>query len=375
MNNRTEVNLPKSIRMTFYLLLVVLIFHILIQAKHFIAPFMIAAMFAYLLYPVALFLETKLRIPRIPATILTLLLFILFIVAIVSVIYYQTRELLSDFPAIKGQAMKNIDGIFEFIQQNVGITEESQKHWMKSSVANFLEESSNWAGKLVSSFSGVLGRAILVPVYIFLMLFYRDKLQEFFFRMSGEGKKEKVNSVLTQISQVTRKYAGGLFVVFLILAVINTTCLYFVGIKFWLMLGLIAAACNFIPYFGTALGYSFTFLYCLVTQDSPNVFLTIFIIYLIVQFSEHNILTPNIVGDNVKLNPFIIIVSLIGGAMVWGLAGMLLTVPLVAVFRIICENTPRLMPIAFLLGTEGAEKHAISWKNIVRIFQKKKMEG
>ena len=71
---------------------------------------------------------------------------------------------------------------------------------------------------------------------------------------------------------------------------------------------------------------------------------------MLIQFTENNILTPNITGGYVKLNPFITILSLVAGSMVWGVAGMLLAIPLIASLKIIFENYESTKPIAFLLA-------------------------
>jgi predicted PurR-regulated permease PerM len=90
-------------------------------------------------------------------------------------------------------------------------------------------------------------------------------------------------------------------------------------------------------------------MFALLTGDSPNLALWVLAFFALIQFIENNILTPNITGGYVRLNPFITILALIAGSMVWGVAGMLLAIPIIASLKIIFENFESTKPIAFLL--------------------------
>src|SRR5690625_5790019 len=92
----------------------------------------------------------------------------------------------------------------------------------------------------------------------------------------------------------------------------------------------------------------------LATQSSGLAF-GVFLLFFPIQFTENNILTPNITGSYVQLNPMVIILSLIAAAMMWGLAGMLLVIPYLAVSKIVCDNVDSRQPIPYLLGTPGTE--------------------
>jgi predicted PurR-regulated permease PerM len=88
------------------------------------------------------------------------------------------------------------------------------------------------------------------------------------------------------------------------------------------------------------------------------------ILYAIIQFLENNILTPNIVGGTLRINAMVIIVGIIAGGMVWGIPGMFVIVPLLAMFNILSENVDNLHPYSFLLGVKGAKRHTITLSNI-----------
>ncbi|MGW8316778.1 MAG: AI-2E family transporter, partial [Bacteroidales bacterium] len=129
--------------------------------------------------------------------------------------------------------------------------------------------------------------------------------------------------------------------------------------------GFTSAFFNFIPYFGTLMGGAIPLLFVLLTTSDPlHNALYVIILYAIVQVTENNILTPNIVGGNVKINPFFIILGLMAGGMIWGIPGMLVIVPFLAILRIICYHIEKMRPYAFLLGPRGTQKHSITMNKI-----------
>jgi predicted PurR-regulated permease PerM len=135
---------------------------------------------------------------------------------------------------------------------------------------------------------------------------------------------------------------------------------------------LIAGLWSFIPYFGTIIGYSFPFFFSLLTTDTPQIALKILITYLIVHLIENYILTPNIVGNAVKINAFMIILGMIAAGMVWGFPGMFVIVPFLAMVKVISEHVPTLHAYVYLLGTTGVRRHALTGENIRRLVQRRK---
>ena len=169
---------------------------------------------------------------------------------------------------------------------------------------------------------------------------------------------------------VTRYMLGVTTVVF-ILCVFNSAGYLIIGLKYPFLMGVVSAAFSFIPYFGNFIGGAFPFLFALLTQDSYVYSLRIVIFVFIVHFLENNILSPNIVGSNIRLNPFFIILGLIMGAMIWGIPGMLVIIPFLAMLKIVISNIPELQPYSYLLGTTGTKKHALTIENVKRFIRRK----
>jgi predicted PurR-regulated permease PerM len=182
-----------------------------------------------------------------------------------------------------------------------------------------------------------------------------------------EEREEVTQDIINQAATVVPKYLKGLVIVCLILVVLNTLGFMLIGVEYALLFGLIAALFNLIPYLGTVLGYGVVMIIVLGTQG-PTLAAAVLVQFFIVQFIENNILTPNITGSYVQINPLVIIFSLIAASMIWGIPGMLIIIPYLGLFKIVCENVDDLKPIGFLLGTRGTERHSFTIESLQRRF-------
>lgn len=158
--------------------------------------------------------------------------------------------------------------------------------------------------------------------------------------------------LLQQISKVTIKYVSGVITVVAILAISHSIALSIIGVKYAIILALLAASLSIIPYFGTMVSLLVPLLFAAITQDNPYVLLFIVLYFWAIIIIDHNILTPTIVGGNVSLNPFITILGIIIAGTIWQIAGMIVIVPTLAVVKIICDNVEKLKPWGYLLGSD-----------------------
>lgn len=353
---------PPSLSVLIHLLLGIAIIFILMVTRQLLVPLFFAVLFSYALYPAADRLE-KAGIARLLINFFLILLAIAVIAGIIYALIVLVVSFSDDLPHLRGQLEDNISYFQQSLENTFGISEDQIKSFIGS-----LQASGEYIGNFFTATANTLLIIGLIPVYTFLLLFYRNKFREFVSMLfKSERNEEIVQNIIDQAAHVVPRYMKGLFVVCLILIVLNSTGFYFIGVEYPLLFGLMAALFNLIPYLGTVLGYGLTFLFVLATQ-SLTVALGVVIQFFIVQFIENNILTPNITGSYVQINPLVTIFSLIGGGMIWGLPGMFMIIPYLAILKIICENVPSLQPVGFLLGTRGTEKHLISLKTIRKKF-------
>ncbi|MGK7390722.1 MAG: AI-2E family transporter [Candidatus Cyclobacteriaceae bacterium M2_1C_046] len=357
-------------KVTVLIIFFIVLFYGLIQAQKFLVPILLGVLFSYLLYPIVNLLE-KHKFPRILANLVAIIIggFIIFLT--VKFLSDQFSVFAEGLPKIKEQASENLKNMRDSISDSLGISPERFEKWGEDFLKNFFESSGEFFQSFFSATTSTIVSIGLMPVFIFFMLYYRNKFHDFIIAMVPDNQEEKSRRVLKEVNLVAKKYMTGVFIVVIILSVLNSIGLSIIGLDYPILLGITAALFNFIPYFGTLIGAAFPLLYAILAMPSPDYALWVLIYFIIIQFVENNILTPNITGGIVRLNPFITILSLILGSMVWGVAGMFLIVPFMAMIRIMFENISFLKPVGFLLSNKGTEKHAITWSKIKRMFSKK----
>lgn len=364
---------PLIVRLTATLLFIILFFYGLIAAKDILVPLALGTLFAFLLYPIASFFERS-GIPRILANLFTIILGIVIVGGAVYLIYMQLSIFVGDFPELRQKSLDNLRELTLFVEANFGISTEEQQRWLRTFISEAFTQGGETFQNIFTATTTTVVKIGLLPVFVFFLLYYRNKYKDFILKLTDKGKHEKTDKVIKEISHVTQRYMSGITIVVFILCFLNTFGLMIVGIKYALLLGILSALMNYIPYFGTLIGGAIPLMVSLITEDSPRYALGVIILFMIIQFTENNILTPNIVGGNVKINPFFVILSIIIGGLVWGIAGMFIVLPFIAMFKIVCENIEALHPYAFLLGTEGTEKHSLTW-NKIKIFFRSIFKG
>ena len=364
-----RIKLPLIVNLTLTLLFIWLSYHMLTEFRNYLYPITLGGLFAYMLYPLGSYFEKK-GFPRILANLLSILIGIAIVTGIAFFIYKQLGLFFADLPGLQKTASHNINTIFNNIEQSTGIQNHDLKEQVKLIANQMLSlKSFNFKNTFNSTFQTLFTFGIM-PVYVFFLLFYRNKFREFILMLVAENKHAITVRIITEINQVTVHYMTGVFKVVTILMVLNSTGFLIIGLKHALLLGVMAAMMNFIPYYGTILGYIFPLFIAIFTMNSPSYAFFVFLQFIVVQFTENNILTPNIVGSHVNINPFMIILSITLGGFIWGLPGMFIAVPVAAILRVLGENIPQLASVGYLLGSTGAEEHNVNAQKIRKYFER-----
>ncbi len=251
-----------------------------------------------------------------------------------------------------------------YIESEFGIPAERFKNFLVSQIFDIGTQSE----KIFSATTGTIFVILMQPVYVFLFLYYRTKFAYFFLKIVGRQNRLIAIEVLREIANVVTRYMLGVTTVVLILCFFNAIGLLLIGIQYPLLLGVISALFSFIPYFGNFIGGSIPFIFALLTEDSQVYALRIAIFVYIIHFVENNILSPNIVGNNIRINPFIIILGLIAGAMIWGIPGMLVAIPFLAMLNIILKESTRNAALCLPVGYQGNTQACFNTENIKRFL-------
>jgi predicted PurR-regulated permease PerM len=309
------------------------------------------------------------KVPRILANLVAIVIAVGIIVVAVNFLSNQFEVFMEDLPEIKEQASENLQSMREELSSLVGVSKDQFTDWEEDFTDGLFGASYEFK-TVFSTTTNTLVNIGLMPVFIFCFLFYRNKFHDFIIMMVPDKNKERAEHILAEINLVTRKYMTGVVIVVTILSIVHSVTFTIIGLDYPIFFGVTAAIFNFIPYFGTLIGAILPLSYAFLAMEGSSYALAVLIYFIIIQFIENNILTPNITGGYVNLNPLITIISLIFGSMIWGIAGMLLIIPIIAMLKITCENIHSLKPVGYLLSDRGTEKHAFTFKKLKKLFSK-----
>ena len=313
-----------------------------------ILPLIFGAFLAMLIQP---FFNRLLRLIKLD-WLAIILSFIIFIIPFLVIGYLLSSEIvtiLEDLPSISDQLTSGLATLKDGISRFLPFLEPYELENVIKNPGNLLNKPLEIIGQgVISSTSGLVGLA-LTFLYAFFFLLYRHKFQYFLQSYFNTQKKDRVDRLVSKVKNMIQSYVIGLGLVILILCVLNSIGLYFIGIKYALLWGTMAGVLAIIPYIGTLIGGLLPFLFSLTTSEFMWQPIAVVIYYVVIQQIEGNIITPKVVGDQVNVNPLVSIIALLFFAQFWGLAGIILAIPMIAVIKIILDQFDSTKTISILL--------------------------
>jgi len=328
------------------------LFAIMVFAKPVLIPISLALLISFILFPVTKKLESW-RLNKLVSAFLSLFMVIVFIaggIALFSTQIMNLSEQLSDF---SGKIMNTLTDVVVFINSNVNFIDNLNRDELVANGKELLNESSG--ALLKNTFSGTaafFAGLVTTIIFTFLFLIYREGLTKAFVEFGDDENKGKIFRMLKNIQRVGKQYLSGMFILILILGFANSIGLWIIGIDSPFLFGFLAATLALVPYVGTVVGATLPILYAFMTSDSLWVPVAVIILFWVIQVVESNFLSPKIVGSSLNVNPLVAILSLLIGAAVWGVAGMILFLPFAAILKVVCEEFDQLKPVAMLISSD-----------------------
>jgi len=195
-------------------------------------------------------------------------------------------------------------------------------------------------------------------IYAFFLLFYRKNIKTFILYQFAKKTRPEINQTLTEIKETIQSYIGGIGIVVIVLSVLNSIGLSIIGIKYAIFWGILGGLLAIIPYIGTLIGGLLPFLFALSTAEAYWQPIAVLVFYGFVQMLEGNLITPKIVGDKVDVNPLFAILAIVFFGTFWGVAGIVLALPIISILKIVLSNFEETESYAVLMSTEIGEKNA-----------------
>ena len=343
----------EKLQQTVYLLFFfVLAFGGLYFASPFLIPIALSAVFAMLFIRLCNFFERK-GVGRPYAALYCILLFVICIGIIVTLLSFQLGSLSENLNAMKGRLTGMLESVKQWVNESIGIKKSTQQKMIDKGTTE------NSGGVMLAFASGLMGIAvnsILVLVYMYLFLCYRTYIKKFILQLVPKKDDDSTSQVVHETGKVAQKYLSGLAAMIGILWVMYGIGFSLVGIEGALFFAVLCGLLEIIPFVGNLTGTSITLLAVIGQGGNSSMVLGILGTYFLVQFIQTYILEPLIVGEQVNINPLFTIMAIVLGELIWGVAGMVLAVPLLGMVKIICDHYPTLQPYGYLIGPENPRK-------------------
>ncbi|MDP4213341.1 MAG: AI-2E family transporter [Bacteroidota bacterium] len=346
--NDEPVKMPMYLTWAQILMGIAVLFLILYVGQEILIPLVFAGMIAILLNPVVLFLCRK-KIPRVISIMISLIVTMLLITALFYFFISQISLFSESFPLFKQKFLTFFNDSERWVARTFNISRWKVDAWVKKTQSQGMDNGTEVIGKTVGTIGNILTTFVIMPVYVFMMIYYKPLLLEFISKLFPKGHHGTVVEVLTKTKGLIQRYLLGLLIEALLVALLNSVALFILDIPYAILLGVIGALLNVIPYIGGVVAVALPMLLALATRQ-PVSALYVLIAYLIVQFIDNNFFVPKIVASKVKINALISIIVVLVGNALWGIPGMFLSIPLTAIIKVICDRIEPLEPFGFLLG-------------------------
>jgi predicted PurR-regulated permease PerM len=347
----TTTPLDKPIKILLFFLL---FFLLLSYGKPFLVPILIAAFLSMLLVPLCLQLERKL--PRGLAVVISVLALLSVVAVIVYIVSTQVSNIAGNAEQIERNISAKVQKVQEFVTRSLGIPQQKQQQVIQQQQQASTGKISSVISGFFTSLGGLLTNFIVVLVYVFLFLYFRDHFSQFLLKIVPPKDKTNARTIVHDAQRVAQKYLTGLAIMIACLWVMYGIGFSIIGVKNALFYAVLCGLLEIVPFVGNLTGVSITVIMSLAQGGNLKLVVAILITYGIVQFLQTYILEPLVVGRGISIHPVFTIMGIVGGEVLWGIPGMVLALPIMGVIKIICDHIEPLKPYGFLIGEERSRE-------------------
>ena len=343
------VNLPFYARASLIIIGLFVFIHMLAIGRSIIVPLLFAVVVSILLSTVVDFLVAK-KMDRTLAISVSLLMTLVFGALLVVWLISQANMFVDALPELNAKLDVLQKEFAAWFSENFGVGARKTNEWINSTRSDLTSMSSDRIGNTISTIANALIILILIPVYIFLILYYQPLIIDFIHRIVGDGFRQDVGIVLNQSKTLLKAYFAGLMIELVIVAILNAIGLLALGVEYAILIAIIGAILNMIPYIGGIIMLALSMLMAMLSNTDPKYALYAAGVFFVIQLIDNYVLIPKIVGSKIKINALVAVVVVIAGGAIWGIPGMFLALPMIAIIKVIFDRIEPLEPWGFLFG-------------------------
>ena len=329
----------------YYLQCVFFLLLILYWGKTLFIPLLFGAFIAIVMYPIAKWFE-KIGCSKSVAIVLCLAIVGVLLFTLIALLIWQVELFSKDASALFNSIELAIQTLQHWLSQTFGVTNTIQDNWheklINSLAIMFSSTLQTTANTLVVLF--------LTPVYTALIMYHRKLFIQFLQLITPSKYQNKLIKMVQEIIHTYFNYIKGMIFVYIIVGTLNSIGLLILGVKHAILFGMLCAIMTIIPYVGifisALLPISVSWL------QTRNIWypLAVIGVFVFVQYLEANVIFPKVVGAQLNVSTLAMLIAIIFGGMMWGVAGMVLFIPMVAIVKIISSYIDEWKPLHLLLS-------------------------
>jgi predicted PurR-regulated permease PerM len=318
---------------------------VLYFGKTLFVPLCFGLLIAMMMYPICLWFE-KHKWSKSLSIAACLLIVTIVIAALGALLVWQIYVFKKDAPDILNRLQILVQQIERWMIENVGLEENTHDTWKGKIIGNI----GNILSSIFRTTANTFFILFLTPVYTTLFLYHRTVFVQYLKLVTPTKNLQDLNNILQQTISTYFNYVKGIMLVYLIVGILNSIGLAVLGVNNALLFGMLCAFMTIIPYIGIFVSALLPI--SVVWVETNNIWYPIGVIavFSIVQYLEANVIFPKVVGTQLHVSTLAMLVAVIAGGIIWGVAGMVLFIPFVAIFKIVSDHIKEWKPINILLS-------------------------
>ncbi len=301
------------------------------------------------------------KLPDSIAIVLTLLFAFVILGTVVGVISMQISHLLSNIDSLEKNVSAHLKVTSVWIHAKTGYGIQQQTNFLNQQLASLKSSAGNILAGTASSLSGILIWFGLVPVYVFLILYYKNLLLRFIFLSTNPNYHTTAEATIHETESTLKNYFNGLLFEMAIVFIMITASLMLFGVKYAILIAAVFGVLNMIPYIGALIANALAVLITLSTSPNLSHTWTVLIVITVVQFIDNNIIMTYVVSSKVKINGLVTVLAVVIGEALAGVGGMFLAIPLVAVLKVIFDRIDSMKNWGMLFGDDKIKLNPLSY--------------
>lgn len=328
---------------------------LLFFGREVLIPLAYAVLISFVLYPFCSWMERK-GVPRMVSIGIGVGILTCLGLLVVLILIKQISAFGGEWSGLQPRLESALSSIRQFLSGTLGISNEKQDEWLTKLPEQLLGNVFGFVKGTISVSAKTLVMGILIPVYVVLILYYRNLWKSVVCRIFPSQSPEHITDLISLTVATYYNFIKGMAIVYLVVGILNSLGLLALGVPHAFLFGFIASILTFIPYIGIMVGALLPITVAWVTHDSLWYPLGVIAVFTFVQYLEANVIFPFAVSARLKVNTMAVLLAIFIGGLLWGVSGMILFVPFVGILKLIADSTPGWQTVSLALGDNGRTK-------------------